>query len=368
MADVFGVVTMSKNTKGWLIVASFFVAEALAIYLIQLVEGARSGRGSGEEPTYVDSDPRPPAYLGRPKLGSWLFRRNCALCHNGEGRGGIANPNYIKDTIPALNTMATRMMIQDAEDAKTIVGLLEKKTDLERVEEPPISRYEAFLAQFKAVRDVIRKGSTPGKKDPKGSEPAAMPPWEPTFSAFEIESVIAYLLTLQPWEDDEEAAEPIPDATLVNQEGREFRISELRGSPVVVSFIYTHCSVPTMCPMAASRLVQAQRKLREEGVIGVRFLLVSFDPERDRPERLREFASRYGIDGSEFWLATGSPDQVGPLAQALKNNYRQVSAGVFDHQIVVALLDRQGVLQDDFFGAEWGVEEFVEAVRRIVHE
>jgi len=361
---------MSKNAKGWMIVFSFLAADATAMYLIQLGEAARSGRASDVETAYVDPDPRPPAYLGRVKLGSWIFRRNCAVCHNLEGRGGIPNANYIKDTIPALNTMASRMMITDPEDAKTVVGLLEKGANLEQLSEPPIPRYEPFLAQFKAVRDVIGKGSTPGKKDPKGLDPSAMPSWKDSFSSSEIESVIAYLLTLQPWEEDEEAQDaPSPlDATLVNQDAREFKLSDLRGTPVVVSFIYTHCNVATMCPMAASRLAEVQRKLRDQGIAGVRFLLISFDPDRDRPERLREFAARYEVDLSSFWFATGLPDQVRPLAQALKNNYRQSAPGVFDHQIVVALLDPRGVLKDDFFGAEWSVEEFVEAVRRIVRE
>lgn len=338
----------------------------------------------------VDRDPRPDPSRGRLVMGDWIFRRNCSGCHGPQGIGGIKNLNYIKDTIPILNTLAQeKMKISDSEDAKTIIELMEKGTNLEELPEPPIAKFNVFLAQYKAIRDIIRKGNVAGKKDPLGPEPMAMPAWGPKLNDDEINSILAYLLSLQKWEEEESDAdvpqrrpeptektasvpvntlkegETLPDAKLVNQDGREFRLSDLRGSVVVLSFIYTNCNLASMCPMAASRLAEAQELLSKAGATGVRFVLVSFDPERDTPEKLKEFASRYQVDLSTFWFATGPSEVVGPLARNLNNLYRKSAPGEYDHTIVVALFDADGVLRDDFFGTGWEMGDFVASVKAL---
>ncbi|GEM_PF-5846874 len=323
---------------------------------------------------WVDPDPRPEASRGKIELGKWLFRRNCSTCHGAEGVGGIANQNYIKDTFPVLRTLAERMKICDEEENKAIIAYLSEGVDLEKIDPAPCPKYNVFLAQYRAIRDVIRKGSKAGKKDPNGPNPQDMPTWGGQVSDHEIDSVIAYLLTLQVWEKDEGSAEPeesskplrrgerVPDTRLVNQDGKEFRLSDLRGSGLVVSFIYTNCDVASMCPMAADKLVEVQKAMRGEEV---RFLLISFDPQRDTAEKMREFAARHSIDTSNFWLATGPAEEVGSLAKSLNNHYRQAKPGLYDHTIVVALVDRDGVLRDDFFGTGWKAEEMVAALRGV---
>ncbi|HVR87437.1 MAG TPA: c-type cytochrome, partial [Planctomycetota bacterium] len=118
-------------------------------------------------------DPAPPPGQTRVARGGWLFRRNgCFTCHGEKGKGGVPNWNYIKDTIPPLSTLAGRMLIPDKEGADAIVGTMERSEDLKTLSgDPPFARFNAFLAQYQSVKDVIRKGNPPGKKDPKGPPP-----------------------------------------------------------------------------------------------------------------------------------------------------------------------------------------------------
>jgi len=48
-----------------------------------------------------------------------------------------------------------------------------------------------------------------------------------------------------------ERPHPLPDATLVDQSGRAFRLSALRGRPVLIEFFYTSC--PAICGLLASQ-------------------------------------------------------------------------------------------------------------------
>jgi protein SCO1/2 len=159
--------------------------------------------------------------------------------------------------------------------------------------------------------------------------------------------------------------EPLPETMLVDQDGKEMRLSNLRGEVLVLFFFYTHCDSLSMCPATTAKLMKANERVRNRGVHGVQFVAVSFDPQRDRPERLREYASRYGADLSSFHFATGRPDDLRPLSLALNTFYRDRGSGVYDHNSIVSVFDRAGILRRNFPGSDWPIEEFAEFIARL---
>lgn len=152
---------------------------------------------------YVKSLQQEPVdYIERGKLYYEAF--GCIQCHGPEGSGGVKNPNYAKETIPPLNTLAEKMLIEYEEDADLLVELIMKNANLgmnPRYRE--IERSQTVLAQYYSIRDVIRNGNPAGSADPDGPLPAIafMPAFEGILSAQDISAIVAYLLTLQPWED-----------------------------------------------------------------------------------------------------------------------------------------------------------------------
>lgn len=155
-------------------------------------------------------EPPPPQGASRAARGKWLYRRmGCVACHGPEGRGGVPNWNYVKDTVPPLNTLAERLMLFEPEDVEAVVEEMERGVDLKSlVDDPPVPRFNVVLAQYNSVRDVIRRGNPAGKKDPQGVVPPLdMPAWGQRLSDADIDYIIAYLLTLQPWEEEEEEEE-----------------------------------------------------------------------------------------------------------------------------------------------------------------
>ncbi len=65
-------------------------------------------------------------------------------------------------------------------------------------------------------------------------------------------------------------------------------------SPFFLTFFYSFC--PTECIWIISSLVHAEAEVSEAGVEEPRVLAASFDPARDTPEELREYADRMGVD------------------------------------------------------------------------
>lgn len=148
-------------------------------------------------------EPPPPAKAGIVERGAWLYRqKGCFLCHGEQGIGGVPNNNYVKRTIPALDTLAERLLLFDAEDVKLILDELERGRNLEALRDaPPLPRFEAFLAQYASVRDVIRKGNPAGKLHAKGPNPPLDMPRNKDVLPADVDALIAYLVTLQGWDE-----------------------------------------------------------------------------------------------------------------------------------------------------------------------
>lgn len=137
---------------------------------------------------------------------------------------------------------------------------------------------------------------------------------------------------------------PVPDALLQDQNGRRFGLHELRGRLVAVEFIYVNC--PTVC----AALGQAFRRVRdalpaERFGRDVLLLSVSFDPRRDVPSRLADYARLHGADG-EAWRIVRVEDAA--QLEALLKTFGIVvipdGFGGFEHNAALHLVDRAGRL------------------------
>ncbi|MFN4243017.1 MAG: SCO family protein [Tepidisphaerales bacterium] len=96
-----------------------------------------------------------------------------------------------------------------------------------------------------------------------------------------------------------------PAFELINQDGQVVRHTDFTGSPYVAAFMFTNCT--TACPMMAGRFAELQRQISDK-----RIKLVSFtvDPERDTPEVLKEYLSRFRADPGRWWFLTGTKEQM----------------------------------------------------------
>lgn len=104
---------------------------------------------------------------------------------------------------------------------------------------------------------------------------------------------------------------PAPDFTLVDPEGRPFRLSAQRGHPVLLFFGYTSC--PDVCPteLGTWRRVRA---LLGADADRIRFVFITVDPERDTPEKVGKYVRSAG-DPSFIGLS-GRPEDLKPVWDA----------------------------------------------------
>jgi cytochrome oxidase Cu insertion factor (SCO1/SenC/PrrC family) len=102
----------------------------------------------------------------------------------------------------------------------------------------------------------------------------------------------------------------LPDFELVEASGQPFRIGDLRGKVWVASLFFTHCKAS--CPMMTSQLNRFQEAVNNPDIV---LVSLSIDPERDTPERLREYAELVGADRDRWYFLTGDMETVFKLAE-----------------------------------------------------
>jgi protein SCO1 len=160
--------------------------------------------------------------------------------------------------------------------------------------------------------------------------------------------------------------EPVPEATLVDQQGAAFSPAQLRGSPWAVTFIYTRCPLPTFCPALDRRFEAVQQVIADDpGLSDARLVSVSFDPEFDTPEVLREHADKAGAD-PRFWLfVTGETAAVDRFGERFGLTVERGGGAPEDfvHTLRTAVVNREGRLVRTFEGTSWATDELIAALR-----
>ncbi|WP_409276331.1 SCO family protein [Neobacillus sp. SCS-31] len=137
-----------------------------------------------------------------------------------------------------------------------------------------------------------------------------------------------------------------PQVTLEDSMGRAYPVSEFKGKYVFITFLYTSCG--TVCPELEMNMGEVYKKLPER-YLGkeIVFLSISFDPERDTPERLDKYKDMFGSDG-ETWRMARISDQA-ELDSLLKEFGVIVipdGEGNFAHNSAFYLVDPEGKLAD----------------------
>jgi protein SCO1/2 len=128
--------------------------------------------------------------------------------------------------------------------------------------------------------------------------------------------------------------------TLVDQDGHASSLAERGGTPQLVSMFYTSCQY--VCPLIIDTLQRTQHALMPAEQQRMHVLLVSFDPERDTPERLRQVFAERKLDKASWTLARTEANDVRQLAAVLDIQYRALANREINHSSALVLLDAEG--------------------------
>jgi protein SCO1 len=133
---------------------------------------------------------------------------------------------------------------------------------------------------------------------------------------------------------------PAPGFQLSDQNGAAVALQGLRGKPIALTFVYTHCQ--DVCPLTAAKLHTAANQLGAKAD-NVAWVGISVDPANDTPTTAKQFAEAHGLSGRLRYLL-GSREQLAPIWSAY---HLQAESGAnvsqpTPHTGGVYLIDKQG--------------------------
>jgi protein SCO1/2 len=125
---------------------------------------------------------------------------------------------------------------------------------------------------------------------------------------------------------------------LPDEHGKLVRMSEMRGKPVVVTFLYTTCE--ESCPLTTDQIRGALDDLGHD----VPVIAVSVDPDNDTAARARRFSSERQMTGRMRWVL----GDRGGLQRVWRAFGIQPQTDDKEHSASTVVLDGQGRQQVGF--------------------
>jgi protein SCO1/2 len=123
-----------------------------------------------------------------------------------------------------------------------------------------------------------------------------------------------------------------PAFSLRDQRGTRVTMSEYRGKPVVVTFLYSHCH--DTCPLQAQQIKGALDDLGHY----LPALAISVDPPGDTARSVDRFNRQQGVTGRIRWVL-GKESQLRPLWDGFHITSQTAQA---EHMARIVLVDKRG--------------------------
>jgi len=137
-------------------------------------------------------------------------------------------------------------------------------------------------------------------------------------------------------------AKPAPPIELTSQYGKQVSLAKLKGQPVLVAFLYTHCT--DLCPIVAGKVHTAYSHIpKSERPV---FLAVSVDPAHDTPASAAAFNKRHRTTGEITWLL-GSQAELEKVwnAWGVRPVHNKNDPEEIEHNAEIFAIDPQGQIR-----------------------
>jgi protein SCO1/2 len=157
----------------------------------------------------------------------------------------------------------------------------------------------------------------------------------------------------------------VPDFTLTNQARMRVSLSQLRGKVVVMNFIYTSCALPQFCYRMTNHFGVLQSRFAGLGGRDLVLLSVTFDPTRDTPEVLSDYATQWKADTARWHFLTGSSDEIERVAIPLGLDYFP-DEGLITHSLRTVIIDRAGRLRANVEGNRFTAQQLGDLVKAVL--
>jgi protein SCO1/2 len=143
----------------------------------------------------------------------------------------------------------------------------------------------------------------------------------------------------------------IPAFKLLNQDSAVVTEKNFEGTIYVADFFFTSC--PTICPVMHRNLLKVYQKYK--GNREVKLASHTIDVKYDTPSRMKSYATKLGVEGTQWEYLWGTRDEIYALAE---RNYLVAAQedknapGGFVHQGYLVLVDKEKRIRGAYDGTQ----------------
>jgi|TARA_A100001015_G_scaffold316206_1_gene429895 protein SCO1/2 len=146
---------------------------------------------------------------------------------------------------------------------------------------------------------------------------------------------------------------PVPDFSMINQEGESFSQDNLQGKITILDFMFTSCMGP--CPLMTMNMSKLHEVFSKEPE--VQFVSITVDPDVDNQQKLNEYSRLVGGDDGRWHFLWSDIDSIKNLK---KNGFMLFADNLPEgHAIKFVLIDHKGGIRKYYDGTDDSSQEIL---------
>ena len=159
------------------------------------------------------------------------------------------------------------------------------------------------------------------------------------------------------WNNDEytplEIGEIINDATFLDLDGNAKKISASDGKFRFISYIFSRCPMPNMCPAVISKNQYLSKTFEKNPKI--EFFLISFDHIHDTPSIMKSMYGKYSdtYPNMKFYSSHGQLSDIIMFSNQSNLSFWGVNENDIGHTLRSIIIDPERRLMSAYEGMDW---------------
>jgi protein SCO1 len=161
------------------------------------------------------------------------------------------------------------------------------------------------------------------------------------------------------------AADTIPDFALIDQDGQRVTLSQFAEKVAAITFIYTRCPLPNFCFRMSNNFGVLHKRFADQMGKELVLLSVTFDPEHDRPDVLKDYARTWTAKSDGWYFLTGPTPDVQKVCWEFGMNFWQ-DEGLMTHSLRTIVVNRDGRIAVILDGNEYTAKQLGDLVEEVM--
>jgi protein SCO1/2 len=167
------------------------------------------------------------------------------------------------------------------------------------------------------------------------------------------------------------AGDEVPDFALLNQTDKKISLKQFRGKVLLMTFVYTRCTLTTFCLRMSQNFAEIDKALAADPALYAKthLLSVSFDPGYDTPKVLRSYGEaytgKYAKETFAHWdFAAPTEQELPKMEQFFDLGVTKAEDGTLQHSLSTVVIGKDGKVVAFYPTNDWAIGTVLAEIRK----